>query len=269
LLTGTLKQSPTGLNWNVSYNMAYNDNTVIKIADGLTSLSGAKSDTQPGWVYNFEGKPFGMIAGFRAKKDDKGNTVYNKATGVPLQSTLTDLGRGVPPLTIGLSNNFTYKNFSLNFLLDGKFGSVIYSATNSYGTFFGLSKRTVENNVRETGVSVSGVDETGAPFNKVVSAQNYYQGLALNLTEPFIYNSSFVKVRELAFGYSFPKSILGNAPIQSASLSIVARNLWLLYSETDNVDPESSYNVSGNSFGLESMGIPPTRAYGLSLKVRF
>src|SRR3546814_620526 len=96
------------------------------------------------------------------------------------------LGRGVPPLTIGLSNNFSYKNFSLGFLLDGKFGAKMYLSTDAYGTYYGLDQRTVENNVRETGVTVNGVDQLGNPFTKVVPAQEYYQGVAFSITDDFV-----------------------------------------------------------------------------------
>lgn len=67
-----------------------------------------------------------------------------------IESEFMALGRGVPPLTIGLSNTFAYKNFSLGFLLDGKFGAKMYTSTNAYGTYYGLDKRTVAGNVRET-----------------------------------------------------------------------------------------------------------------------
>jgi len=79
LLTGAPLRSLKGFNWDISFNMAYNDNKVIKIADGLTSLAlpGAEARTENGFVYHFENMPFGMISGFRAKKDLKGNTVYN------------------------------------------------------------------------------------------------------------------------------------------------------------------------------------------------
>ncbi|MDQ3291302.1 MAG: SusC/RagA family TonB-linked outer membrane protein, partial [Bacteroidota bacterium] len=188
LLTGTPVKSAKGFSWDVSYNMAYNQNTVIKIAEGLTSLAlpGARPRTENAYIYHYEGQPFGMIAGFQMKRDANGNIVYNKANGLPMQSAITPLGRGVPPLTTGLTNNLNYKNFSFSFLLDGRFGSKLYTSTNAYGTYFGLDKRTVENNVRETGVTVNGVDQNGDQFSKVVPAQDYFQGIAYTITDQFV-----------------------------------------------------------------------------------
>ena len=269
LLGGRPLKSSNGFKWDVSYNMAYNENTVIKISEGLTSLAlpGAEARTNNAFVYHYEGMPFGMISGYRAKQDAKGNIVYNQANGLPIQSEFTALGRGVPPLTIGLSNDFEYKNFNFGFLIDGKFGSKMYTSTNAYGTYYGLDKRTVANNVRENGVAVKGVDENGNPFAETVSAQDYYQGIAFSLTDQFVSDAGFIKLRQLTIGYSLPKAILTKTPFQSVSLSLVARNLLLLYSQVKNVDPESNYSNS-NAQGLENFGVPPTRSYGLSLMVR-
>ena len=179
------------------------------------------------------------------------------------------LGRGVPPLTLGLTNSLRYKAFNMSFLVDGKFGAKIYTSTNAYGTRFGLDKRTVENGVRESGVTVKGVDQNGAPFTKLLSAQDYFQGIAYSITDEFVYDADFIKLRQLTLGYSLPSDLVAKTPFQSASLSLVARNLWMIYNQTPNVDPESSYSISGSSYGLENFGVPPTRSFGLNLLVRF
>ncbi|MFC0186339.1 hypothetical protein ACFFJX_29475 [Pseudarcicella hirudinis] len=268
LLTGTPVKAASGFGWNVSYNFAYNDNKVIKIADGLTALSMDESRTRNGYVYNFEGQPFGMIAGYRAKRDAAGNIVYNKDTGLPMQGEFAALGRGVPPVTMGLTNTFNYKNFQLSFLIDAKFGGMLYSATNAFATRYGLAQRTVANDVRTTGVTVKGVDQNGEAFTKTISAQDYFSGISTTITDEFVYKADFAKLRQLTFGYTFPKSMLGKTPIQSLSLSFVARNLLMLYNSVPNVDPESTYN-NGNAQGLEMFGIPTVRSFGLNLMAKF
>ncbi|WP_138992041.1 SusC/RagA family TonB-linked outer membrane protein [Larkinella sp. C7] len=268
LLTGTPVKAASGLTWNVAYNMAYNDNKVVKIADGLKRLELDQSRTQSAYVYHFEGEPYGMLAGYRALKDANGNTVYNTATGVPMRSEFTMLGRGVPPLTMGLTNTFSYRNFSMSFLIDAKFGAKLYSATNYFAYARGLAKETLVG--REGGLTVTGVSPTGDAFTKTFAGkdvQDYYSGLT-TITDQFIYSSDFAKLRQLTFGYTLPKSFLAKTPIQSVSLSFVARNLLLLYSKVPNVDPESTYN-SGNAQGLEMFGVPPARSFGLNLMVRF
>jgi TonB-linked SusC/RagA family outer membrane protein len=270
LLSGTPIKSGDGLNWDVSLNVAYNENEVVSIAPGLNTLAGGQPRTQNAFVNHYVGKPFGMVSGYTFRTDASGNTVYNSGSGLPMQSTsIVDLGRGVPPLTMGLNNSFRYKNFSLGFLVDGKFGGVLYTSTNAYGTSYGLDKRTIEGGVRENGVTLKGVDQTGAPFARTVPAQQYYQGIAFAITDQFVYDADFVKLRQLTFGYTLPRSLIAKTPLQSASLSLVARNLFMLHNNVPNVDPESSYSVSGSSFGLENFGVPTTRSFGLNLMVKF
>ena len=124
MMTGAPLRAEDGLRWDVTANMAYNKNTVIKIAEGLTTLqlSGATTRTLNGGIYHFEGQPFGMIAGNRMLTNVNGQVVYNSASGLPLQSPIVPLGRGVPPLAIGLNNDLSYKNFTLSFLLDSRWG---------------------------------------------------------------------------------------------------------------------------------------------------
>jgi hypothetical protein len=153
-------------------------------------------------------------------------------------------------------------------LIDGKFGAQVYSATNAYGMQFGVHKRTVENGIRETGINVTGVDQTGAPFTKNVSAQTYYQSIWNSITDEFITDADFIKLRQVIFGYTFPMRMLSKTPVQSISLSFVARNLALLYNAAENIDPESSYS-NGNAQGLENFGLPTARSYGLNLQVKF
>lgn len=272
LLTGSPIKSTGPIRWDVSYNVAYNDNVVNKIADGLSVLSpaGNQPRTQNAFINHYEGKPFGIIAGYRFRKDASGRTVYNSGSGLPMQSTsIEELGRGVPPLTMGLTNTVGYKGFSLSFLVDGKFGGSLYTSTNAYGTSYGLDKRTTAGGVRESGVVLNGVDQTGAAFSRTVPAQQYFQGIAFAITDQFVYDADFIKLRQLTLGYNLPKSLIAKTPLQSVNLSLVARNLFMLYNQVPNVDPESSYSVSGNAFGLENFGVPTTRSFGLNLIARF
>ena len=270
MLTGRPLQPSSPLKWNVTTNLAYNKNEVIHISDDLDRLQlpGATTRTLNGGIYHFEGQPFGMIAGNRRLRDDNGAVVYNSVSGLPVAGPLVALGKGVPPLSIGLSNDFSYKNFTMSFLLDSRWGASIYSATNAYGTDFGLHQNTIANNVRENGVSLSGVDQDGNAFSETIPAQTYYRGIAYSITEDFVEKADFIKLRSLSIGYNFPNNLLERTPIKAASLSIVGRNLFILYKTSDNIDPESNYS-SGNAQGLENFGLPTSRSYGLDLNVRF
>ncbi|GAB3569067.1 SusC/RagA family TonB-linked outer membrane protein [Spirosoma luteolum] len=267
LLSGTPVKSQN-FTWNVSYNVAYNKNEVVKLADGLNTIEVASSVGGWAFIHNTVGRPYGVIKGYTMVRDANNNVVFNKATGYPQKSALTELGQGVPPLTMGLSNTFTYKNFSLDVLVDGKFGNKIFSTMDVYATRFGLHQNTLAG--RESGLPVSGVTPEGTPYSATIPVSGlrlYYDNLK-NYTDLFLYDGSFVKLRQVVLNYSIPTSVLKFARIQAASISLVARNPLILYKNTDNFDPESSYTNS-NAQGFEAFALPRTRSLGFNLMVKF
>jgi len=258
----------TNFGWNVSYNIAYNKNKVVRLAPGLNSIQIASSVN--GWAYldHIEGKPFGTIVGTRMTKDANGNIVFNATTGLPVVSPLQELGNSVAPLTMGFTNEFRYKNFSLNVLLDGKFGNKVFSIFELYATRMGKLKTTLPG--RENGLDLEGVDQNGNKYSRTVAVANlrpYYDNYK-TYSELFLHDGSFVKLRQIIFSYGIPVSKIKVVKLQSASISFVARNLFILYKKTDNFDPEQSFTNS-NAQGFESIGLPRTRSYGLNLSVKF
>ncbi|HNW56165.1 MAG TPA: SusC/RagA family TonB-linked outer membrane protein [Bacteroidales bacterium] len=254
--------------WNTSYNLAYNKNNVVKLAEGLDQIQMATTVNNYAYINNIVGRPYGTIVGTRIQKDENGNTVYNQATGNPVATGLQVLGNGVAPLTMGLTNNFSYKNFSLDVLIDGKFGNKVFSMMEVYGTRMGLTKLTLPG--RENGLELNGVLADGSPYTRTVSKENlriYYDNFK-SYSEVFLHDGSFVKLRQIILTYKIPVNNLSILKIQSASISLVGRNLAILYRKTKNFDPEQSYTNSSNQ-GFESFGLPRTRSYGLNLMVKF
>jgi hypothetical protein len=221
-----------------------------------------------GYINNIVGLPADQIVGTRIQRDASGNIVYNRTTGFPVATPLQSLGKSVAPYTMGLSNNFRYKRFTLGVLIDGKFGNKIFSVTEIYATRLGLLKSTLPG--RENGLVLTGVDQSGAAYNRTVAVsdlRSYYDN-DKNYSELFLHDGSFVKLRQIIFSYSIPVNNLRLVKLQSANISFVARNLAILYKKTDNFDPEQSFSNS-NFQGFESIGLPRTRSFGLNLSVKF
>jgi len=84
----------------------------------------------------------------------------------------------------------------------------------------------------------------------------------------FIYDGSFAKLRQITFGYNFPRRLMEKTPFTNVSLSFVGRNLSILWKNIENVDPESGYS-SGNGQGLDYFGMPQSRSYGFNLRASF
>lgn len=254
--------------WDVSFNYAYNKNKVVNLAEGIETLTMTQSRTETAWLANIVGLPYSQIYGYKYRKDTQGRLVLD-GTGLPLQSTsLYPLGTGICPTTMGLTNTFKYKNFYMSFLVDMRTGGHIYVASDVYGYKRGFNKNTL--NGREDGLDISGVDESGNAVSYHIDATNvrtYYSRVG-NITEQFVQNASFVKLRELTLGYNLPQSLLTKTPFADVAVSLVGRNLLILWRDTKNIDPESNY-IAGNSQGLEGFGVPPTRSFGVNLSVKF
>jgi TonB-linked SusC/RagA family outer membrane protein len=258
--------------WNTSFNITYNKSKVLFLGEGVKSLTidGANARRGNASIRNIVGEQYGQIVGYKYKTDDNGNRVYT-SDGLPVRSDDVEiLGNGVYKWTGGFYNDFSFKNFALSFLIDFKQGAKIFSGTNYNLYRYGLHKNTLEG--REGGISVSGVDEAGNAFSQSgIDAQTYWQWIVSNsITEEFVYNASFIKLREFTLGYNFPKTFLSQKLpfIQELKLSLVGRNLWTIVKHTPNIDPESAYNNT-NGQGLELNGYPATRNIGFNLNVKF
>lgn len=273
LLTGSPVRG--ALTWDVSLNFAKNKSEVVSLIQGQTEVIGEEPRTRTVFIKHIVGRPYGMITGITQRRDPSGNLVYDAANGAPLAgSTYEVLGEGVPDFTGGINNAFSFKGVNLTFLIDFKSGGEIYSGTNVRMTQAGFTKQSLQGREGEAPLTVTGVTPDGSgfkPFTKTLTpgeARNYWQQLGDRAQENFVYDASFVKLRQITLGYGLPKKLLGNLPVRSVMLSFVARNLAILHKNTPNIDPESSY-TSSNSQGLDYFGMPPTRTFGLNLRAIF
>jgi TonB-linked SusC/RagA family outer membrane protein len=272
LLTGTAVRT-SNFRWNISYNTAWNKNEVISLAPGLTTLSIGTGISGGVTIISQVGLPYATLQGLVFLKDAKGAPVYNKTSGYEA-SVRENLGVANPPYIMGLTNEFRYKNFSLNILLDAKFGAVGYNNLWQYASRFGLTKATLQG--RESGLQLTGVDQTGAAFSKLWPIElldTYYNNRGNNYSGSVsVFKTDFVKLRSLILSYNLPVNKMKFVKIQSASISIVSRNLAILYRDKQvreaGLDPEFEQTV-GNTTGTSGTGEPRTRDIGLNLNVKF
>ncbi len=276
LITATPVQGD--FTWDISLNLAKNKNKVIALSEGVTELNVEEPRTRTVYIKHIVGQPFGMITGYKQKLDPQGNLVF-ESNGSPARSDVYEiLGNGVADLTGGLNNSFSWNRIRLDALLDFKFGGDLYSGTNVRLTQAGLHKQTLVN--REGGMVVKGVIKTGEdsngkpiyePFTKTLNqkeTRDYWSNLGERCQENFVYDASFIKLRQISLEYSIPPALLSKLPFTNLAISFVGRNLAILYKNIDNVDPESNYTDS-NAQGLDYFGMPTTRTYGFNLRVTF
>ncbi|MXV51864.1 SusC/RagA family TonB-linked outer membrane protein [Pedobacter sp. HMF7647] len=264
---GTPVRSASGFVWTPSFNFTYVKNKILQ-TDGVTNSNVALGTYRPlnASLALVAGLPGPQIMANDYVRDANGKIVVD-GTGVPVQGPLQAMGSTIPKYYGGFNNNFVYKQFNLSFLADYKFGNKVLSATNYYSIFRGLNEMTLDG--RETGVTVDGVTSTGAANTVNINAQDYYQNLARRISSLNVLDGSFIKLRQVTFGYSLPRNILAKTPFNGITVSFVARNLWTIMKRTDNIDPESGISNDIRYTGIEGTSLPATRTYGFNVNFKF
>jgi TonB-linked SusC/RagA family outer membrane protein len=267
-LTGSPLKLKNGFSWDIAINFARNINEVISLAPGLDQLVlGGQWNVD---VQARPGQPYGSLFGPGFLKDSNGNIVH--IDGIPqIDETYRVLGNTTPKWTGGITNTFSYKNLVLDVLVDGRYGGDIYSMTTTWGRYSGVLEETLLG--RETGIVGVGVMEDSegnfVPNDVVVTAEAYNKAAYSNaVAESSIFDGTFIKLRQVQLGYTIPNKFFGKTPFRDVTVSLVGRNLALLYATIPHIDPETSFS-SGNEQGLEFGQIPTNRSLGFNVSFKF
>ncbi|HUR66294.1 MAG TPA: SusC/RagA family TonB-linked outer membrane protein, partial [Chitinophagaceae bacterium] len=269
--------------WTININFARNRNKVVKLFEGANNL--VLADFQGGVSLNATlGEPYGTLRGsnFVYTADGKGEMqrTVSQTNGRYLLSTTSNevIGNANPDWTGGISNSVRYKDLTFSFLIDTRQGGDIYSLDLFYGMGTGLYPETVELNdkgkpSRNTIANGGGIILPGVAPNGSANTfrRNNSEG-TLGYRQPsagFVYDASYIKLREVALSYAFPKTFVSRLPyFKGIEVSLVGRNLWIIDKELPYADPEESIS-SGNLQGYQSGAYPSTRTFTLNAKLRF
>ncbi|WP_369014805.1 SusC/RagA family TonB-linked outer membrane protein [Flavobacterium anhuiense] len=267
--------------WDINLNWSKNENTVVALSPGVDVLT---IGTFQGGVsiVGTKGHAYGDILGKDYIYSADGQKVTKN--GVYLQTATTNnvIGNVTPDWIGGIRNKFTYKQVSLGFLIDIQKGGDIFSLDQYYGQSSGLYTSTAGNNelgnpVRNTlanggGVILPGVNEDGTPNttrtpSPEVAGSIY--GYNTNPQKAFVYDASYVKLREVSLTYSFPKEFITKVGLNDLRLSLVGSNLWIISKNLPDADPESGISSGNLSSGYSGGSLPTTRNIGCNLTLKF
>lgn len=185
----------------------------------------------------------------------------------------------------GLNNMVTYKNLSLSFLIDWRQGGKVYSLDQFYGYGTGIYPDSVGTNdlgnpIRNTlatggGVIMPGVmadpNNPGQYIPNTIRLDRSRSSQVLGTDLPgaaYVYDASFVKLREVAITYKFNKDFFNSKFIQGMSMSLIGNNLWIIHKNLPYSDPEAGLS-SGNIQGYQSGPLPTTRNISFNVKINF
>jgi TonB-linked SusC/RagA family outer membrane protein len=290
---GVLRLTPikrnNGFRWDINFNYAANRSKVVELAPGIESY--ILIDTDLNDVEARVGEAFGNIIGYKYRRAPDGQKIVSENGGYVRESKQSILGNINPKWIGGLNNTFSYKGLSLNVLLDFVQGGQLTSFTRYMMTMKGTGAWTVEgrrpkatdengNQLPYVGV-LDGVVEvmdaqgnvTGYEKNtKAVAGHTYWANRAWSgIGEEFVMDASYISLREVMLSYEFPKSLFSKTPFTSLTLTLIGRNLMYLeeHMKGTGVSPESQPNTAVGAAGIEALALPPTRTYGLNVKLTF
>ena len=261
---GWHQQFNDDFSWSTNFNISYNDNKIKELVEGLengltvASWSGAK-------VVLNEGGSYGDLYVRQIKRDENGKPMKNEQ-GQPILmgdnvEEMKYAGNMNAKVNFGWTNTFHYKDFSLSFLIDGKFGGRVLSGTEAALDGWGVSERTGD--ARNAGkVVVDGVEFEPEAWYTTVGASNFNSPYA---TEFYVYKGTNVRLREMSLGYTF-RNLFGNGKNLTAAL--IARNLFFFYKDAP-CDPDVSMGTGNGVQGVDIFNLPSSRSLGLNLKLNF
>jgi TonB-linked SusC/RagA family outer membrane protein len=258
--------------WSTNLNYTRNVNEVVELTPLLTGVY----ELTGGGVNNYdmvirEGHPFGEIQGKGFQYAPNGAILVGD-DGAPLAATMdTVLGNPAPDFTLGWNNTINFRDFTLGFLIDGRFGGEVMSITQAVLDRFGVSEETQA--ARDAGgVTVDAVKASDdSPWSGPIPANIYYTAVGGRdgITEAYIYDGTSVRLRELSVGYNLPRSVMNNVRTgASARISFVGRNL--IYFRNDApFDPDISMGTGTGLQGVDVFSQPAVKSYGLNLQLTF
>ena len=300
----------SAVTWTVNVNWYTNRNQVISLVDGLDNIvlasyqGGVTSNATVGqpfgslrgtkFVYNNDGTKT-----IRVVKNAAGTL----ATAAYYNQTATAneiIGDPNPKWKGGLSNTISYKGVSLYFLVDVRQGGQVFSLDRYYGLATGMQPETAADNelgnpsrnpivrnadgsyaansggvilpgVYGPGTIINGVDVSGQQNTTRTSNTNYgLYGYLRNPNEAFVYDASFVKLREVSLTYSLPNGLVSKmGAVKGIDFSVIGRNLWIIHKNLPDADPEDMLSSGNLGQGYSSGSFPAVRTLGANIRFRF
>lgn len=255
--------------WTTTVNFSTNKNKIIELfpstvpvnPDIIYKLFGGGNN------YLKNGGSFGDIYGSTFKRDSA-NRIMVDTLGAPIRDeSRTFLGNPNPKAIVGWYNQFTYKNFTLGILVDGKFGGKVLSLTEPFLDYYGVSKRSAD--ARDAGgVTIpNAVLPNGTAWTNKSDAREYYSKLGgrNEIDEAYIYNATAIRLRELFLSYHVA---VNKRAIKDVTISIIGSNL-LFFKKDAPFDPEQVSGVNPGGVGVDVFGMPAYRSIGLNFKCSF
>lgn len=270
ILLGGSPVRTSNFSWDISVNFSKNENTLVELTEDLESHVYNTTNSGNLRIQATVDGGYGDIYGTDFRRTEDGELIVDAQGRFQSTPDKVYLGNSQPDFIGGIQNSIRFKDISLSFLVDARIGGEIYSQTSAALSASGVSTETLE--YREEGIVIDGVvkqaDDSYIPNTTTISAGDYW-GSRSGIASAYIFKQTNVRLREFVLSYNVPSSILGNIPIQGASIGLVGRNLFFIYKDIPDVDPEASLGTGNSGQGIISYNLPTARSIGFNINVKF
>jgi TonB-linked SusC/RagA family outer membrane protein len=277
-------------NWTTAWNTTYLKTEVLSvgknpdgsaIADLMVQDFNASGNEFLGQLHYTVGMAMNQLYTKTYLRDANGNILVQNNGRLLATSSYVPVGSAIPKHTGGLNNTVTYKNITLGVFIDYKFGGKVLSSTYLNMTRQGMSdlslegRRVYSDGTVEAGLVFPGVyQSTGLPNTTAVTdLQTFYTDYrTLQIGDPFIFKSDFVKLRSVSLSYNLSnvlKKVYFLSFVRGLSLTASCRNVAILYKDIPNLDPEAIQSSGDNRTGYENSSLLTTRDFMFGLNVKF
>ncbi|SKB55139.1 TonB-linked outer membrane protein, SusC/RagA family [Sphingobacterium nematocida] len=282
-LTATPIQT-NNFSWNTTINAAKNNSKIHELIPGIDSyqLDNNTYSSQTVYLYANKGEAFGSLVGPGYKRDAATGKILLDNANLPIQELNKNFGSVIPDFTGGFINTFKYKNIDLNAMIDFQSGGKFFSWSKMLAVKSGQAEETAVlnskgKNVRDPladggGFEINGISESsGQEVNAFVDARTYFRNqIGTRIYEEWLYDASYIKLREVSLGYTFNQNQLGKSPFKAIRIAAIARNPWMIWQKAPKgLDPSELSSGSANISWIEKGELQTVRSYGFNLSVKF
>lgn len=258
--------------WDTNYTLSANENKILSLADNVLAANGErvtvdqldmKGIGEAHFILRKGGTLGDLYSRMDFKRDMNGDIYFNE-DGVPVTEKITNdadfvkLGSVLPKANMAWRNDFKVENFTFGFLITARLGGIVYSSTQAYLDYYGVSEASAA--ARDAGgISVNG---------NYVDANKWYSTVGGSNPVPtaYAYSATNVKLQEASIGYTFPRKMLGN--VCDLNISLVGRNLWMIYNKAP-FDPEAVATTGNYYQGIDHFMMPSLRNFGFNVRITF
>lgn len=306
-ITGSIIQHEN-FKWNSVLNFSMNKNIVEELPGGVQELLHRDYDGQAAQLVSKVGQPMGDIMVRPIATDEQGRKIVKDNGLYQLDANnWIKAGNAMPKAVGGFINTFTYKNITLDALIDFRWGGHAMPTGTNWMLSRGLLEESLTNmdaehgglsyymdgqkgiaysgttgpngeKIYHDGMLMDGVLSDGSANNNIISQAVYYNSTynwggpqySDSRYELYVKKNNYIKMREISVAYRFPSSFSSKLKAKNLQLSAFGRNLFFLYRSLKDLDPEQMTGGSNWINGVSNAGTSPaTRTYGLMLRASF